>query len=314
MLATIPWMVVLFVCLFVFRRQGWGIVIPIPAIIALGVFIFMAFEKVVVYERCGFRCKGCGYDLRGQTEPCCPECGRRLDEDEIGQMKAARPEETVQVVRGGRVRRWVAVIALIIAALLVVLQVLHLFRLRSGRSSVPETQVLLNNVLAFAEYNDGQEPRHGLEHSGGDYLLFIARDSATVPVHVPVPGGNLFTFHHQTYEKQRDTTVRAIKSLPPGTIAHRLGDFVLVYHGIDFEDADPGLWLVIRSLDPGQNPPPQAKDRLAVGLADGTVIEFRVRDLAQKLARQNALRARQGLPLLPDPATVTHQAPAVAKP
>jgi hypothetical protein len=196
----------------------------------------------------------------------------------------------------------------------VILQVLHLVRLRSGRSSVPETKILLNNVLAFEEYNDGQEPRHGLEHSGGDYLLFIARDSATVPVHVPVPGGNLFTFHHQTYEEQRNTTVRAIKALPPGTVAHRLGDFVLVYHGIDFEDADPGLWLVIRSPDPGQNPPPQAEDRVAVGRADGTVIEFRVKNLAQELARQNALRASQGLPPLPDPVAITHLAPAVAKP
>jgi hypothetical protein len=37
-------------------------------------------------------CKHCGYDLRGQTEPRCPECGRPFD---VSRLTGARPTDDV---------------------------------------------------------------------------------------------------------------------------------------------------------------------------------------------------------------------------
>ena len=50
-----------------------------------------------------------------------------------------------------------------------------------------------------------------------------------------------------------------------------------------------------------------------VGRADGRVLMIPRQQLAPRLRSQNALRARLGLPPLPDPATVTHETPAVVE-
>ncbi len=44
--------------------------------------LFACLDRARVVERCGFRCKRCGYDLQGQVTPRCPECGRHLDTQE----------------------------------------------------------------------------------------------------------------------------------------------------------------------------------------------------------------------------------------
>ena len=54
--------------------------IPHP-ILGMVVFIILAtvpfvfLEHVRVIERHGLYCKSCGYNLKGLTEPRCPECG-----------------------------------------------------------------------------------------------------------------------------------------------------------------------------------------------------------------------------------------------
>lgn len=90
-----------------------GLVIVILGWIPLAMLI----ERPRVIARGGFRCRGCGYDLRGQVTPRCPECGRELDEAErellatgaIPSWPARRPE------------RWrrVALLMLILVGLLV---------------------------------------------------------------------------------------------------------------------------------------------------------------------------------------------------
>ena len=42
-------------------------------------------------------------------------------------------------------------------------------------------------------------------------------------------------------------------SLPPDTIAYRMGDLVFTYHGIDLMQPDPRLWVVIMVPDQGIN-------------------------------------------------------------
>jgi hypothetical protein len=69
--------------------------------------VFLVLERARVLERCGLRCKGCGYDLRGQVTPRCPECGRDLDESErallaTGALPAtsARPRRAAWIMVG----------------------------------------------------------------------------------------------------------------------------------------------------------------------------------------------------------------------
>ena len=104
---------------------------------------------------------------------------------------------------------------------------------------------------------------------------------------------------------------------PADVVAHRVGDFVFTYHGMDFSASDPGLWTVILSFAPDSSAAQvaqRAQQTYWAGLLDGTVVEFPAADLSAELATQNALRAGEGLPALPDPATVTHVAPARRRP
>jgi hypothetical protein len=104
----------------------------------------------------------------------------------------------------------------------------------------------------------------------------------------------------------------AADAMPANVVAHRLGDYVFTYHGIDSTAADPQLWIVIKSNDPAQNPFNDPNERIAVGLTDGTTTRHSAPRFAAALADQNALRASLGLPPLPIPSQVLHDAPAVA--
>ena len=54
--------------------------------------------------------------------------------------------------------------------------------------------------------------------------------------------------------------------------------------------------------------------KIALGLADGTVVSIPMERLSVLLDEQNDLRAEHGLAPLPDPKTVTHGKPAVGGP
>ena len=145
---------------------------------------------------------------------------------------------------------------------------------------------------------------------------FISSDTMTTVRDIPVANATLDQFYAITSSRQTDLIEAAIEALPDDTIAHRLGDFVCTYHGIDLNAADPGLWLVILSPDPDSGGyatfGPPGSGLIVVGRADGTAKPIPQRRFAADLAKQNVLRAAEGLPALPDPAKVTHDAPAVA--
>jgi uncharacterized protein (DUF983 family) len=67
---------------------GGGLLVALPAILAIWVPYFLLLDRAVVLEERGFRCKQCGYDLRGQVVPRCPECGREFDADERASLRA----------------------------------------------------------------------------------------------------------------------------------------------------------------------------------------------------------------------------------
>jgi hypothetical protein len=128
---------------------------------------------------------------------------------------------------------------------------------------------------------------------------------------VPAGSSTLMTFESGTAYEQGQTLGEV--ALPAGVVAHRLGDYVFTYHGIDPKTDDAGLWLVIASPDPGANGMLLQGEVFAyqAQLADGSVLTINAVDWPGALAGQNALRAQAGLAPIPDPQTVTHSAPAV---
>ncbi len=176
-----------------------------------------------------------------------------------------------------------------------------------------EVQALTAEVLGYARAHEGLEPGHAsllVTSSNLATANFVMFDSATAEADVPVGETTLDEFAYLGPNRQRMAAEAAAERLPDGVIAHRLGDFVFTYHGLDLNNADPGLWIVVGSPDPEVNVPSGVSTPVTVGLAGGSG-QALFGDFMRKLAAQNALRARFGLPPLPDPATVTHDRPAV---
>ncbi len=103
-------------------------------------------------------------------------------------------------------------------------------------------------------------------------------------------------------------------SLPAGTVAHRVGDVIATWHGIDPVNPDPRLWILFSWPDPDVDRSAGALDVVVACRADGTVEAIETPDFPPALAAQNTLRAGLGLAPLPHPRTITHGAPAVAGP
>lgn len=111
-------------------------------------------------------------------------------------------------------------------------------------------------------------------------------------------------------------------AMPSDVVAHRVGQFVFVHHGVSAAQASLGVWEVITAPDPvsedilGTMPNPKT------GVFDGRVLvvkrgqrwwtEIAAVDVASELVAQNALRAKEGLAPIPDPFTVLEGSPAMA--
>jgi hypothetical protein len=317
LLATVPWIALIVFMLLVLDIMSLGFAIGLPMLIAVGMANYMLLDRIMVIERCGFRCRGCGYDLRGQVAPACPECGRAFDQDEIELMQQASPAAAdKRPGRGSAIGRWVTLSIVILLGVAVFVQGLLVFRTRGvpPPPDVRQTQLVLDSVLIYAENSDGHGPRHAIEHAGDAYLgpgVFLAPGSATKSSSIPLAAGTLAEYAAAALELRGEMTRAAIAALPEGVIAHRLGDFIFTHHGLAPGTADGDLWLVLLWPDPASNPPPATGDRICVGLADGTVEAIDAERFAAARARQNRLRAACGLAPLPDPAIITHDAPAV---
>ncbi len=198
-------------------------------------------------------------------------------------------------------------------------------------STAIETQTVLDSLHDYHVAN-GALPGHAVELvddpylAAGELVSVFNRSSAS---RIRVGGASLAQLGFMRPEARAKVVRAAVKGLPAGTIAHRLGDFVFTYHGIDLDNADPGLWLVVSSLGPSAatqpttvmppfsfgyvagTPRATASTTIAVGRADFSIREITVAAFANALKKQNALRARYSLSPLPDPSTVTHKKPAV---
>lgn len=102
---------------------SYDIVTVLGTFMVMYILYFAWFEKPRIIQRCGFRCKDCGYDLQGQKDPRCPECGRVFDETETSQMKRLLQFETVKPRKRSSVVIIVFMIVFFILTLLAVLGV-----------------------------------------------------------------------------------------------------------------------------------------------------------------------------------------------
>jgi hypothetical protein len=171
-------------------------------------------------------------------------------------------------------------------------------------------------VSDYAELNNGQGPRHAAQLLANDNLSaddLIAVQAITFKKDVPVGDATLEQFEGRSNEQQQAAVQAALDALPDDAVAHRLGDFVFVHHGLDFSNIDGNLWVVILSPDPDAgNAPPAPYEQIAVGTMDGGSQSITAADFQSKLREQNALRAQHNLPPIPDPRQVTHDKPARA--
>ncbi|MHC4209567.1 MAG: hypothetical protein ACYSWT_07615 [Planctomycetota bacterium] len=185
-------------------------------------------------------------------------------------------------------------------------------------SPIQETRVVLDAVLAHASDHEGRGPAHALALVEGGSMTewdFVGRSTATDVSGVPVSGAlDLVDFAVLPPSEQQEVVEEAAEALPDGVTAYRVGDFVFTYPGLDLADARAGLWVVVMAPDPDAAVSRVAPGPVVVGTVDGTVQAITRSRLAAALARQNELRAEVGLPPLPDPTLLTHDAPAAGPP
>ena len=115
-LAIFPFVAIVLCVSVLISRLGLGDLAILPAAIALAAPYFLLIDRAVALERCGFRCRGCGYDLQGQIVPRCPECGREFDADERARLETG---SSVGVRVTERPRRRAAFALVIIIPLLI---------------------------------------------------------------------------------------------------------------------------------------------------------------------------------------------------
>jgi hypothetical protein len=167
-------------------------------------------------------------------------------------------------------------------------------------------------LLDYAADHNGQPPAHAVE------LLATGRLRRNIFVHPgAVTAAHTIVNHIEvpmvlslSPEDRRDAVAAVIATLPPNTVAHRVGHVVFTYHGLTLPPAAtpaPDLWLaVVLPVTPG--------DFITVALVSGGTRAFPDTTLATELVSQNSLRAANSLPPLPDPPAITADQPAAGPP
>ena len=179
------------------------------------------------------------------------------------------------------------------------------------------SQTVTDALLERAGTNGGRGPAHALElllDPGLAEGRFIVPLTSTALDDVPVSDTTLRDLALMAEDEKPDVIARAVAALPSGVVAHRVGDFVFTYHGAVLDERAAGLWVVVMCPDPDVNGPLGAVTPVFVGLADGSQLSLVRSTIRRVLPAQNRLRRELGLPPLPDPTTVTHDAPPVAAP
>ncbi|GJM18619.1 MAG: hypothetical protein DHS20C14_08320 [Phycisphaeraceae bacterium] len=139
---------------------------------------------------------------------------------------------------------------------------------------------------------------------------FARAAMATQPADIPAGPGTLADYSNPS-TAQLNNLAASLPALPPNVVAHRVGDFVFTYHGIDAAAAPPGLWIIVEHelADAGFG-----SEELTAITTDGITETMPPWTRQEQVDAQNDIRALHGLAPLPDPAMVTQDQPATADP
>lgn len=176
-----------------------------------------------------------------------------------------------------------------------------------------EVQSMVGGLRSYASIHSNW-PIHASQLIDDQTILsssFFSSSTLTYLDTTPLADGTLEDFEYANVRERKEMIDAAVASQPKDIIAHRLGDYVFTYHGIDPNEPDARLWVFVLIEDPDMNPPEFAVDPVFVGSVDGSVspIDRAGFDLAVVL--QNTVRAEHSLPPLPnDLLDVTHDKPA----
>jgi hypothetical protein len=176
-----------------------------------------------------------------------------------------------------------------------------------------QTSQIVTGLFGYVDRKQGALPDHALrlvhENDLNAYAFTAAGDAAA-----QVGNTTLAQFILLPTEDEKSLVEIVARQLPKDTVAHRLGDYVFTYHGIDLTTADHNLWVVIQWPESGQ-PSGQLSGQVAanppicVGTVGRGVQTIPSALFTARLAQQNQLRAAANLPPHPDPGTITADVP-----
>ncbi len=172
-------------------------------------------------------------------------------------------------------------------------------------------------VVALKGYSDshnGETPVHSLRLlESGDLTAdeFVSVDSPTMTDDVTIGEKTLEDLQYLPEDQLGAAVQAAADRLPAGVVAHRVGDYVFTYHGINLKGASNRLWLVIESPEPTQAGAGADRTIRVIG-ADRISTTYTALAFDAALEEQNTRRRLRSLPPLPHPDTVTAARPAVA--
>jgi len=178
-----------------------------------------------------------------------------------------------------------------------------------------EAQAIGAAILTYSRTHNGQGPPHAVQLLvdgllPAPYLTAWQVGHDENKVSIAGTGTNLGAFQLLPPNCMLIAAQNAAGALPADVIAHRLGDVVFTYHGIDLRNCDGQLWIAVFCADPAQpNAGPWKSVTSVAVLANGTTLQLPVPP-GPAIRSQNALRASYGLPPLPDPSTVLNGQPA----
>lgn len=167
-----------------------------------------------------------------------------------------------------------------------------------------------------AAMQGGPVTAHGSAFMTGGFVTpsaYLTADSTLSPADVPIGSHTLADFFAGALSPAQQQSIDAAgAALSPATIAHRVGDMVFTYHGVDRGPQSDRLWIVIAWPDRTGAAALDPTYEIVVGRADGETRTYAVADFPAQLQSQNMIRAQQNLPPLPMPDTITQQQPALA--
>lgn len=174
-------------------------------------------------------------------------------------------------------------------------------------------QTLWGELSSYTTAHDGYGPHHAaellIEDAGPAFVPFVIASSEQ---NVPIGETTLQQFKLLTSAEQKEIVADVVAQQPDGVVAHRLGDVVFTYHGIDFTSADKRLWAFIVAPDPTMSSWSPSLP-YTIARVDGTTYQVTPEKFILEYQAQNQFRQNAALPPLPgDILSILHGNPAIA--